>query len=98
MSSAPTKSLQNGVNDSKQRRSVPAWKRSFFVLLSLRRKEWNTGDLAVIVAGKVAVAAFDKVVQGFAPAEKGKAHFIVEGQNGTALLVGMTDELIRFRV
>ena len=35
MSSAPTKSLQNGVNDSKQRRSVPAWKRSFFVLLSL---------------------------------------------------------------
>ena len=33
MSSAPTKSLQNGVNDSKQRRSVPAWKRSFFVLL-----------------------------------------------------------------
>ena len=45
-----------------------------------------------------AVAAFDKVVQGFAPAEKGKAHFIVEGQNGTALLVGMADELIRFRV
>ena len=98
MSSAPTKSLQNGVNDSKQRRSVSTRERSFFVLLSLRRKEWNAGGSAVIVAGKVAVAAFDKVVQGFAPAEKGKAHFIVEGQNGTTLLVGMTDELIRFRV
>ena len=61
-------------------------------------KEWNAGDSAVIGAGKVAVAALDKVVQGFAPAEKGKAHFIVEGQNRTALLVGMTDELIRFRV
>ena len=48
--------------------------------------------------GMQEVAAFDKVVQGFAPAEKGKAHFIVEGQNRTALLVCMTDELIRFRV
>ena len=78
--------------------AFPCGNAPFLFYYHYAEKEWNEGDSAVIVAGKVAVAAFDKVVQGFAPAEKGKAHFIVEGQNGTALLVGMTDELIRFRV
>ena len=49
-------------------------------------------------SGQGCSCGVDKIVQGFAPAEKGKAHFIVEGQNRTALLVCMTDELIRFRV
>ncbi|MFR9067255.1 MAG: hypothetical protein ACLVJH_10465 [Faecalibacterium prausnitzii] len=58
----------------------------------------ESGDSAVIVAGKVAVAAFDKVVQNFAPAEKAKRILLLRRTNGTALLVGMADELIRFRV
>ena len=49
-----------------------------FIIIT--QKEMECRRFSVIVAGKATIAAFDKVVQGFAPAEKGKAHFIVEGQ------------------